>query len=88
MLRTLLLAAAGLFLMFGSVAVGYEGSGPLACIIASFVASNGWKSSGKVSLKNNVHISSFTLDFPPLQDHTEQYSTHSLTVQIINLCRL
>jgi len=37
--------------MFGSTAIGYEGAGPLACIITSYVASNGWKPSGKVSVK-------------------------------------
>jgi hypothetical protein len=50
-LRTLLLAAGGMFLMFGSAAIGYEGAGPLACIVTSFVASNGWGSNGKVSLR-------------------------------------
>lgn len=56
MLRTLLLAAGGMFLMFGSATIGYEGAGPLACIITSFVASNGWRLTGKQAAERNFEL--------------------------------
>ncbi|XP_069702873.1 sodium/hydrogen exchanger 9B2-like isoform X1 [Periplaneta americana] len=64
-LRTLLLAAAGLFLVFGSAAVGYEGAGPLACIMASFFASNGWAPKEKHTVEKNFALL-YTI-FQPLQ---------------------
>ncbi|XP_059469969.1 sodium/hydrogen exchanger 9B2-like [Neocloeon triangulifer] len=41
-LRVFLLFSGGISFLFGAHRLGYEGAGPLACMISSFVASCGW----------------------------------------------
>ncbi|XP_069677276.1 sodium/hydrogen exchanger 9B2-like isoform X2 [Periplaneta americana] len=55
-LRTVLLAAGGLLILIGSEAVGFDGAGPLGCIVAAFVASHGWRAQGWNQEKNPVEI--------------------------------
>jgi hypothetical protein len=45
-LRTFLLGGGGVLALFGSEAVGYNGAGPLCCIVAAFVACHGWRHQG------------------------------------------
>ncbi|KAJ4436260.1 hypothetical protein ANN_18891, partial [Periplaneta americana] len=47
-LRTLLLGFGGMLLLFGSEMIGYDGAGPLGCIVASFAAARGWRDQEKV----------------------------------------
>lgn len=42
-MRAILLGVGGFLAVTGSQHYGYPGAGPLACIISSFVAGNGWK---------------------------------------------
>jgi hypothetical protein len=44
--RAFLIGGGGLFAVLGSSLVGYSGAGPLACIVAAFVACSGWKMQG------------------------------------------
>nr|CAD7595160.1 unnamed protein product [Timema genevievae] len=47
--RVFMLGAGSLFAVFGSQMVGYSGAGPLASIVAAFVACCGWKLEGWTS---------------------------------------
>ena len=74
MLRTLLLATGGLFMLFGSKYIGYDCAGALGCIIYIFVASNGWEPEDKAStvvLSTYIHNK---CDNPNEQLH---FKTHS-----------
>ncbi|XP_069698459.1 sodium/hydrogen exchanger 9B2-like [Periplaneta americana] len=52
--RTFLIGGGGLFAVLGSSLANYAGAGPLACIVAAFVACYGWKSQGWSSTFNPV----------------------------------
>ncbi|XP_069678720.1 sodium/hydrogen exchanger 9B2-like [Periplaneta americana] len=47
-LRTLLVGVGGLLAMFGSIAIKYEGAGPLGCVVAAFTSRQVWRSKGWV----------------------------------------
>ncbi|XP_067013952.1 sodium/hydrogen exchanger 9B2 [Anabrus simplex] len=53
-LRTLLLGAGCVFVMFGSNKIGYEGAGPLGCVVSAFVAVQGWRREGSAPNSNPV----------------------------------
>ncbi|XP_013384872.1 uncharacterized protein LOC106154881 [Lingula anatina] len=55
MYRTFLLSGAGLFALFGSVAAGFPGAGPLGCLISAFTAAVRWR---KEECNDIVRISS------------------------------
>ncbi|XP_049949549.1 sodium/hydrogen exchanger 9B2-like [Schistocerca serialis cubense] len=44
--RAAMVAGGGIFAVFGSQILGYDGAGALACITAAFVACCGWKAQG------------------------------------------
>lgn len=46
LLRVLMIAGGGLMAIFGSGAIGYQGAGPLGCIVAAFIACLGWRKQG------------------------------------------
>ncbi|KDR23967.1 Mitochondrial sodium/hydrogen exchanger NHA2 [Zootermopsis nevadensis] len=52
--RAFLIGGGGLFAVLGSSLVGYSGAGPLACIVAAFLACSGWKMLGWSSSFNPV----------------------------------
>lgn len=58
-LRTLLLGGACVLLLFGSEAVGLAGAGPLGCVVAAFVASDGWRAQGwnEETVRLKLHMS-------------------------------
>ena len=45
-LRTVLLGSVGLFAMLGFAVIGFFGGGPVACIVAAWVSSWGWRKQG------------------------------------------
>ncbi|XP_069677271.1 sodium/hydrogen exchanger 9B2-like [Periplaneta americana] len=55
-LRTLLLGFGGMLLLFGSEMIGYDGAGPLGCIVASFAAARGWRDQEKSSVAENFAV--------------------------------
>nr|CAD7394764.1 unnamed protein product [Timema cristinae] len=66
--RVFMLGAGSLFAVFGSQMVGYSGAGPLASIVAAFVACCGWKLEGWTSSFNPVEdtFSTFWKVFQPI----------------------
>ncbi|XP_071453929.1 sodium/hydrogen exchanger 9B2-like isoform X2 [Hetaerina americana] len=54
MYRSMLVGGGGLFAVFGSQAVGYDGAGPLACITSAFVSSCCWKRYEGMEAANSI----------------------------------
>ncbi|PSN35039.1 Sodium/hydrogen exchanger 9B2 [Blattella germanica] len=53
-LRSILLGGGGVLVLFGTEAIGYDGAGPLGCVVAAFVASHGWRKQGYTDDNNPV----------------------------------
>ncbi|KAJ9599128.1 hypothetical protein L9F63_010396 [Diploptera punctata] len=56
MLRTFLLAAGGLLVLFGSEKIGFGSAGPLGCIMYTFIACNGWDPKEKEMVNANFRL--------------------------------
>lgn len=66
LLRVLMMIGGGLMAIVGSGIIGYQGAGPLGCIVAAFTASLGWKMEGQTEENVSSVLVNKILSYRPL----------------------